>query len=357
MPLSAATPEPVEIDEVFNTFDDPTRAAIQANLTEFGNALAGRGQALNAAIGDLRAAGRAARARDAQPRLARHRPRGLRPRALARPLPRWRRWPRCRASCSSTSRPPSAPSPTSRVPSSRTRSPSRPRPRTRRSRRCRGSGPSSPTPRGLFADLRPGFAALGPQAPRRSRARRRSASRRCASRPTFNAELDPTAQSLLDFNNNANVREGIDDLDALAVELNPLLAVRRPRPSRSATTRSCCSATSPATSAFGDGIGTYQRFIAFGAAGRARTTRAARSSAPANGGGEHRRTSSTPTPTRTRPRPARPRVRGRQRALHGRSDGDRKRPRQPGHHDRGADLPAARSDCPKKKKKKKKKKK
>ena len=43
MPLSAATPEPVEIDEVFNTFDDPTRAAIQANLTEFGNTLAGRG--------------------------------------------------------------------------------------------------------------------------------------------------------------------------------------------------------------------------------------------------------------------------------------------------------------------------
>ena len=27
--VSAATPEPVEIDEVFNTFDDPTRAAIQ----------------------------------------------------------------------------------------------------------------------------------------------------------------------------------------------------------------------------------------------------------------------------------------------------------------------------------------
>ena len=53
MPLSAATPEPVEIDQVFNTFDEPTRAAIQVNLTEFGNALAGRGQALNAALGDL----------------------------------------------------------------------------------------------------------------------------------------------------------------------------------------------------------------------------------------------------------------------------------------------------------------
>jgi phospholipid/cholesterol/gamma-HCH transport system substrate-binding protein len=54
MPLSAARPEPVEIDQVFNMFDDPTRTAIQANLLEFGNSLAGRGVALNAAIGQLR---------------------------------------------------------------------------------------------------------------------------------------------------------------------------------------------------------------------------------------------------------------------------------------------------------------
>src|SRR5687768_1029941 len=54
IPLSAARPEPVEIDQVFNTFDEPTRAAIQTNLLEFGNALAGRGVSLNAAIGELR---------------------------------------------------------------------------------------------------------------------------------------------------------------------------------------------------------------------------------------------------------------------------------------------------------------
>ena len=40
MPLTAARPEPVEIDQVFNMFDAPTRAAIQSNLLEFGNALA-----------------------------------------------------------------------------------------------------------------------------------------------------------------------------------------------------------------------------------------------------------------------------------------------------------------------------
>ena len=54
MPLSAARPEPVEIDQVFNMFDEPTRDAIQANLLEFGNALAGRGVSLNNAIGELR---------------------------------------------------------------------------------------------------------------------------------------------------------------------------------------------------------------------------------------------------------------------------------------------------------------
>jgi phospholipid/cholesterol/gamma-HCH transport system substrate-binding protein len=53
VPLSAATPQPVEIDQVLSTFDVPTRTAIQENLFEFGNALAGRGPELNAAIGRL----------------------------------------------------------------------------------------------------------------------------------------------------------------------------------------------------------------------------------------------------------------------------------------------------------------
>jgi virulence factor Mce-like protein len=53
LPLSAEKPEPVDIDQLLNTFDEPTRAAIQTNLLEFGNALAGRGPDLNAAIGDF----------------------------------------------------------------------------------------------------------------------------------------------------------------------------------------------------------------------------------------------------------------------------------------------------------------
>jgi virulence factor Mce-like protein len=54
MPVSAARPEPVDIDQVFNMFDTPTRDAIQSNLLEFGNALAGRGVDLNEAIGQLK---------------------------------------------------------------------------------------------------------------------------------------------------------------------------------------------------------------------------------------------------------------------------------------------------------------
>ena len=52
--LKQATPHPVEIDEVFNTFNAPTRTGIQQSLTGFGNGLAGRGADLNRAITALR---------------------------------------------------------------------------------------------------------------------------------------------------------------------------------------------------------------------------------------------------------------------------------------------------------------
>jgi ABC-type transporter Mla subunit MlaD len=54
LPLSAAEPEPVEFDDVLSTFDKPTQENIRDNLTEFGNALAGRGPDLNTAIGALK---------------------------------------------------------------------------------------------------------------------------------------------------------------------------------------------------------------------------------------------------------------------------------------------------------------
>ncbi len=54
IPVGAAKPEPVDIDEFFDMFDKPTRDAIRQNQAGFGNALAGRGPQLNEAIGALR---------------------------------------------------------------------------------------------------------------------------------------------------------------------------------------------------------------------------------------------------------------------------------------------------------------
>lgn len=53
IPLRNAKPPVVEIDDLFNTFDTPTRLAQQQNLLVFGNALAGRGSDINSAIGAL----------------------------------------------------------------------------------------------------------------------------------------------------------------------------------------------------------------------------------------------------------------------------------------------------------------
>ena len=53
IPVTQAQPKPVEIDQVFNTFDKRTRIAQRVNLFEFGNGFAGRGQDLNTAIYDL----------------------------------------------------------------------------------------------------------------------------------------------------------------------------------------------------------------------------------------------------------------------------------------------------------------
>jgi virulence factor Mce-like protein len=46
--------EPVDIDELFNMFDKPTRTAIKVNTSNFGDGLAGRGLGLNNTIAELR---------------------------------------------------------------------------------------------------------------------------------------------------------------------------------------------------------------------------------------------------------------------------------------------------------------
>jgi virulence factor Mce-like protein len=50
----AQTREPVDIDQFFNMFDKPTRAALKVDTNNFGNGLAGRGLGLNNTIAELR---------------------------------------------------------------------------------------------------------------------------------------------------------------------------------------------------------------------------------------------------------------------------------------------------------------
>jgi virulence factor Mce-like protein len=54
IPIAAATPAPVEFDEVLSMFDEETREAAATNTTGFGDALAGRGESINTAIGAFR---------------------------------------------------------------------------------------------------------------------------------------------------------------------------------------------------------------------------------------------------------------------------------------------------------------
>jgi len=53
IPLASYSPEPVDIDQFFDMFDERTRDSIRRNLSGFGNALAGRGPQLNEALGSL----------------------------------------------------------------------------------------------------------------------------------------------------------------------------------------------------------------------------------------------------------------------------------------------------------------
>ena len=73
LPLAKGATRPVEIDDFFDMFDEPTRDASQRNLIECGNAFAGRGGDLNEALRRPRPAGHARRAGRAQPRRARRR--------------------------------------------------------------------------------------------------------------------------------------------------------------------------------------------------------------------------------------------------------------------------------------------
>jgi virulence factor Mce-like protein len=258
LPPSAARPEPVEIDEVFNMFDEPTRDAIQANLLEFGNALAGRGVSLNNAIGELR------------PLVER-----LEPvmRNLAEPDTGLSRFVSALAATAEEAAPVAeiqgqlfvdldttfrAFADVARpfIQETISRSPETEDVAIDTLPRIR---PFLANTAVLFSELRPGFHAFAPVSKEAAQAVSVGV-KALRLAPAFNAELDPTAQSLLDLNNDPVSREGIRDLTTFSNVLSPPLSFITP-------VQSVCNYATLALQnlsslvSFGDGIGTNQRAI------------------------------------------------------------------------------------------------
>jgi virulence factor Mce-like protein len=282
MPVSSARPEPVEIDQVFNMFDAPTRVAIQQNLLEFGNALAGRGVDLNEAIGQLK------------PLVER-----LTPvmKNLADPTTGLSNF------VSSLSATVAEVAPVAEIQGQLftdldTTFAALARVSRPFIQQTISKAPSTeettiatlPTVRPflanttqLFGELRPGFHAIAPVQKELGQSVAEGV-KALALAPAFNAQLDPTAQAVLNLANNSSAVQGINDLTQFNNTLSPPLAFVTPA-------QSVCNY---ATLLFrnlasflgsSDGIGTSQRFIVLQPA-IGPNSEIGPSSAPANGGGQ-----------------------------------------------------------------------
>ncbi|MDX6607049.1 MAG: phospholipid/cholesterol/gamma-HCH transport system substrate-binding protein [Solirubrobacterales bacterium] len=282
MPLTAARPEPVEIDQVFNMFDSPTRTAIQTNLLEFGNALAGRGVDLNEAIGQLKplvelltpvmknladpATGLSNFVSSLSATAAEVAPVAEIQGQLFADLDT------TFAAFARVSRP--------FIQETISRSPAAEDTAIATLPTIR---PFLANTAKLFSELRPGFHALAPQQKPLGQSVVEGV-KALALAPAFNAQLDPTAQAILNLANNSGARQGINDLTDFNNTLGPPLAFITPAQSvcnyATLLFRNVASYLS-----FGDGIGTSQRFIVLqppigpgSAIGPA--------ASPANGGGQ-----------------------------------------------------------------------
>lgn len=281
MPLKAARPEPVEIDELFSTFDEPTREAMQQQLTEFGNALAGRGPALNEAIGALR---------PLLPRLTRvmrilsdpeH---GIAPffQALSQMSSEVAPVAETQAQAfvnlditlqafADVARPyiqeTISKSPETLLVTSQTLPVIR---------------PFLANTRGLFKDLQPGAEALAVSADSIESALRAGIPALRGS-PTLNEQLPPTAASLLRFNDNAGVREGITRLTDFSNSLTPTLQFIGPAQS-TCNYLTILLANVAETGSLGNSTGNWQRANALSNPSGP-NNEGSPASAPANGGG------------------------------------------------------------------------
>jgi phospholipid/cholesterol/gamma-HCH transport system substrate-binding protein len=281
LPLSAARPEPVEYDQLLSMFDRPTQQNIRENLTEFGNALAGRGPNLNTAIGALK---------PLMPRLERvmrniSDPRsGIGPFFTALEQSASEVAPVAQtqaqmfvdldttlAAFADVARPYLQETITKTPVTLRTASDTLPRIR-----------PFLNNSRKLFVDLRPGSAAAAASADTIAAALRAGIPVLRAS-PQLNDQLPPTAAALRRFNDNGDVREGIGRLIDLSGALTPPLRFIAPAQSvcnyLTLLLRNGADATSQ-----GNQRGNWQRANAVGSP-TGPNSEGSPSSGPANGGG------------------------------------------------------------------------
>jgi hypothetical protein len=283
MPVAAARPEPVEIDQVFNMFDDPTRTAIQTNLLEFGNALAGRGVDLNEAIGQLKplveqltpvmknladpATGLSNFVSSLSATAAEVAPvaeiQGQLFADLDTTFAAFARVSRPFIQETISKSPAAEDTAIATLPTIR---------------------PFLANTAKLFSELRPGFHAIAPVQKELGQSIVEGV-KALALAPAFNAQLDPTAQALLNLSNNSGARTGINDLTTFNNTLGPPLSFITPVQSvcnyATLLFRNLASFLGSA-----DGIGTSQRFIALQPP-IGPNSEIGPSSAPANGGGQN----------------------------------------------------------------------
>jgi virulence factor Mce-like protein len=282
VPVTSAHPEPVEIDQVFNMFDDPTRVAIQQNLLEFGNALAGRGVDLNEAIGQLKPLVEVLtpvmrNLADPNTGLGNFVSSLSATAAEVAPVAQiqgqlFADLDTTFAAFARVSRP-FIQDAISRAPAAEQTAIST-LPRIR---------PFLANTGKLFSELEPGFAALAP-VQKDLGASIVNGSKALALAPAFNAQLDPTAQAILNLSNNAGARTGINDLTTFNNTLGPPLAFITPAQSvcnyATLLFRNLASFLSSRSQ-----YGTSQRFIVLQPA-IGPNSEIGPSSAPANGGGQ-----------------------------------------------------------------------
>jgi virulence factor Mce-like protein len=260
MPLSAATPEPVDIDEFLGMFDAPTRTAIQTNLREFGNTFAGRGGDLNAAIGELqplvqRLVPVARLLASPRTRLDRLFPALGRAAAEAAPVAQTQAdmfvaLDETFTALASVARPFIQETISRSVPAEETL--------IRTGPRIRGFLSNSAL---LFRDLRPGAEALAENAPALEAAAVAGAEN-LPGAPALNRRIPPVAAALHEFNDDDGVRAGLSRLTQTMEMLDPTLRYVTPA-------QTVCNyafllfRNLDSVFSGSDGLGTWQRFLTF----------------------------------------------------------------------------------------------